>query len=183
MKIEKNAFVTLTYELRLESKEGPVVEKTDAATPLRFIFGAGRMLPMFEQHLDGLEQGSTFDFEIPCAEAYGEVNKAAIVDVPKSVFVVDGAIRDDLLQLGHSIPMMGANGQRLNGVVLEITDSTVKMDFNHPLAGQDLFFTGNVIEVREATAEELVELSNSGCGGGCGSCGGGCGEGGCGGCQ
>ncbi|MBR6251969.1 MAG: FKBP-type peptidyl-prolyl cis-trans isomerase [Bacteroidales bacterium] len=183
MKIEKNAFVTLTYELRLEGKEGPLVEKTDTATPLRFIYGAGRMLPMFEKHIDGLEMGSKFEFSIPCADAYGEKNPEAIVDVPKSIFVVDGALREDLLQLGHTIPMMGANGQHMSGVVLEITDSTVKMDFNHPLAGEDLFFSGDIIEVREATAEELVGgcCGGGGCGGGCcggcgsdGGCGGGC---------
>ena len=73
--------------------------------------------------------------------------------------------------------MMSTSGQRLNGLVLEITDDVVKMDFNHPLAGENLFFKGQITEVREATDDELAALVSGGCG--CGS-GGGCGSGDCG---
>ncbi len=182
MKIEKNAFVTLTYELRTEGADGPLVEKTDEKTPLRFVYGAGRMLELFEKQIEGLEAGQTFSFTIPCADAYGEVSKDAIVDIPKNVFVVNGELRSDLLVVGNHVPMMGQGGQRLDGIVLEVTDDMVKMDFNHPLAGEDLHFSGSVIEVREATAEELIGGQGCGgcgggdCGGGCGGCGGDCGS-------
>jgi len=73
--------------------------------------------------------------------------------------------------------MMSTSGQRLNGLVLEITDDVVKMDFNHPLAGENLFFKGQITEVREATEDEIAALVGGGCG--CGS-GGGCGSGDCG---
>lgn len=175
MKIEKNAFVALGYELRTGSANGEIIEKTDAATPLRFVYGAGRMLPMFEANIAGLSQGESFEFSIPCADAYGEVSADAIVDIPKNVFVVNGELRDDLLVVGNHVPMMGEGGRRLDGLVLEVTDDTVKMDFNHPLAGEDLYFCGNIIEVREATAEELIGEQHGGCGGGCGGCSGGCG--------
>jgi FKBP-type peptidyl-prolyl cis-trans isomerase SlyD len=72
--------------------------------------------------------------------------------------------------------MMSTSGQKLNGLVLEITDDTVKMDFNHPLAGESLFFKGNILEVREATDVEIAATLSGGCG--CGS--GGCGSGDCG---
>lgn len=177
MNIEKNAFVSLVYELRTENSNGPLVEKTTTDRPLRFVFGSGRMLEKFEQNIAGLTVGSKFDFTLASADAYGEINKEAIVDIPKNVFVVNGQLREDLLVLGGRVPMMGAGGQRMDGIVLEVTDDTVKMDFNHPLAGEDLHFSGEVIEVREATAEELIGGEHHGCGGGCG---GGC-EGGCGG--
>lgn len=172
MKIEKNAFVTLTYELRTESADGPLVEKLDATTPLRFVYGSGRMIEMFEEKISGLSEGEKFEFVIKCADAYGEVNPEAIVDIPKNVFVVNGELREDLLTVGNHVPMMGEGGRRIDGIVLEVTDDTVKMDFNHPLAGDDLYFSGEVIEVREATAEELIG-GHQGCGGGCGGCGGG----------
>lgn len=177
MKIEKNKFVTLSYELRTGSAEGEIVEKTDSAAPLRFLFGSGRMLEKFESGLEGLESGADFTIFIPCVDAYGELNKEAIVDLPKNIFVVNGQERTDLLVVGNHIPMMGANGQRLDGIVLEVTGDHVKMDFNHPLAGEDLYFSGRVIEVRDATEAEIIEACTPHqCGGGCGgSCGGDCG--------
>ncbi len=80
-----------------------------------------------------------------------------------------------MLAVGNSIPMQDAQGNRLNGIVLELTDENVKMDFNHPLAGEDLHFSGAVLAVREASEDELVEAA--GCGSdGCepGGCGSGC---------
>jgi len=175
MEIGRNKFVTLSYELRLNGTDGEVVEKTEANAPLEFVFGAGKMLEMFENKLEGLAKGSDFDFELKAAEAYGEVNPNAVVEIPKNIFEVEGKIDEELLTVGNQVPMQDAHGNRLNGIVLEVTDDKVKMDFNHPLAGDNLFFKGEVIEVREATEEELVVSCGSGCGDSCGD--GGCGSG------
>lgn len=185
MNITKNAFVSLSYELRTEgTAEGPLVERTSADRPLRFVFGTGLMLPCFEKNIEGLAEGDSFSFVLKSNEAYGERNEEAVVEIPKDVFVVDGQLREEFLQVGRTVPMVGEGGQRLDGRVLEVTDSIVRMDFNHPLAGEELYFVGKILEVREATEDELHPKHGcGGCHGGCGSeggCGGGCGEGGCG---
>jgi FKBP-type peptidyl-prolyl cis-trans isomerase SlyD len=144
---------------------------------LSFIFGAGLMLPKFESHLEGLEAGSPFQISLQDADAYGELDENAIVDLPKHIFFIDGEFDEEMIAEGNTVPMMSTSGQKLNGLVLEITDDTVKMDFNHPLAGESLFFKGNILEVREATDVEIAATLGGGCG--CGS-GGGCGSGSCG---
>lgn len=186
MEISKNMMVSLTYDLRLDGTEGEVIEQATAEQPLSFIFGAGLMLPKFEDMLAGKKQGDDFQIFLTSTDAYGPEDENAIVDLPKHIFFVDGEFDDEIIQIGNSVPMMSSNGQRMNGLVLEISDDTVKMDFNHPLAGEDLFFSGNVLEVRQATDEEIAALfSGGGCGcgdNGCddGSCGTGSSGGGCG---
>lgn len=173
MEIGRNKFVSLTYQLRLNGAEGEMIEETTKDSPLEFLFGAGRMIEMFEQKLESMKAGDSFNFELKADEAYGQVNKDAIVELPKNIFEVNGAIDEEMLTVGNSIPMQDAQGNRLNGIILEMTDENVKMDFNHPLAGEDLHFSGAVLAVREATEDELVEAagcSSDGCdSGGCGS--------------
>ena len=109
-----------------------------------------------------------------------------IPDPGKDVFEVDGEFDSEMVKEGNAIPMMDGEGNRLNGVVVEVGADIVKMDFNHPLAGDDLFFSGTIVEIREATAEELEHghihgEKAGGCGEGCGDGeGGGCGSQGCG---
>ena len=174
MEIAKNKFVSLSYQLRLNGAEGDLIEETGESNPLQFVFGTGKMIPMFENKLEGLKKGDNFNFELKKDEAYGDVNENAIVDLPKNIFEVNGEIDESLLTIGNMVPMQDANGNRLNGIVLEVKDDTVKMDFNHPLAGDDLHFAGEVLEVREATEQELVEAvvgeedcSSGNCGEGC----------------
>lgn len=176
MRIDRNKFVSLSYELRINGEEGELIEKTEAESPLEFVFGAGKMIEMFENKIEGLAAGDNFAFELKADEAYGDVNPDAVVDLPKNIFEVDGTIADGLLTVGNNIPMMDAHGHRMNGIVLEVTDENVKMDFNHPLAGDDLFFTGSVLSVRDASDAELADAV--GCGDGCDD--GGCSSGGCG---
>lgn len=179
LEISKHAMVTLTYDLRIDDEQGEVIEQTTDDKPLQFLYGAGTMLPKFESHLAGLKQGEPFEIRLSKNDAYGELNEDAVVDLPKNVFLVDGKFDDELIAVGNTVPMMSSNGQRLNGLVLEINHENIKMDFNHPLAGEDLYFAGKVLEVREASDEELAQiLSGGGCG--CGSGSGGCGDGGCG---
>ncbi|GAP70328.1 FKBP-type peptidyl-prolyl cis-trans isomerase 2 [Bacteroidales bacterium 6E] len=174
MEIAKNRMVTLTYDLRLDDQNGDMIEQATADRPLQFIYGAGQMLPKFEAQLAGLKQGQNFQISLTKFDAYGEVNDDAIVELPLEVFMVDGNFDNDLVKIGNTVPMMTGDGQRLNGIVLEVSDEFVKMDFNHPLAGEDLHFDGEIIEVRDASDEEIAALfSNSGCGCGSGGCGGG----------
>ncbi len=179
MVISKNKMVSLTYDLRIGGSEGELIEQATAERPLNFVFGAGLMLPKFEALLEGFEQGKTFQIELNSADAYGEVDDNAVVELPKSIFILEGKFDDEVIKVGNTVPMMSTSGQRMNGIVLEVTEETVKMDFNHPLAGQDLHFTGDVLEVRDATDEEIAATVQGGCGSGCGcsdsSCGSGCG--------
>lgn len=174
--ISKNSMVTLSYDLHIEDERGELIEKATEEQPLQFLFGAGLMLPKFESQLAGLKEGEPFNIRLAVDDAYGEINEDAVVELPKHVFLVDGKFDDELISVGNVVPMMSSNGQRLNGQVLHIDDEIVKMDFNHPLAGEDLFFSGKVLGVRQPSDEELAQyLSGGGCG--CGS--GGCGDGEC----
>lgn len=180
LEIGKYSMVTLTYDLRVDDEQGEVVEQATETQPLEFLYGAGAMLPKFESQLAGLREGEPFTIKLAKNDAYGDVNADALVELPKHVFLVDGNFDDELIKLGNTVPMMSSNGQRLNGLVLEINDEIVKMDFNHPLAGEDLFFAGKVLGVREASEEEVSQILSGGGGCGCGSGGGSCSSGGCG---
>ena len=104
-------------------------------------------------------------------DGYGEVIADAIVDLPKDIFMVDGKLAEDILFEGSQVPMSDAQGNRMMGIVKEVGESTVKMDFNHPMAGKTLNFDVEVVSVRDVTPEDL----QGGCS--CGECGGDCGEG------
>lgn len=176
MTIAKDKMVSVTYELKLDGKDGDVFERAGKDSPLIFLYGSGMMLPAFESGLSDKNASDTFEISIAAADAYGEVNEEAIVDLPKNIFMVDGKIDEELITPGNTVPMMSTSGQRMEGLVVSVNDDTVQMDFNHPLAGEDLHFTGEILDVRDATPEELSAAYSSGCG--CGS-GGGCGDGGC----
>lgn len=187
MKITANKFVAVTYDLNVgEGEERELMEKAVADAPLKFIFGTGAMLPAFEEALKGLEVGDKFDFSIAPADAYGEYVEDHVLDLPKNLFEVEGKFDSEVIKEGNTVPMMDSNGNRMNGSVLEVKDDVIVMDFNHPLAGETLHFSGDVIDVHEPTAEEIAALSAQadGCGCDCGSdCGSDCGdqkEGGCG---
>jgi FKBP-type peptidyl-prolyl cis-trans isomerase SlyD len=178
MKIEKNKMVSLIYELREGNSEGRILETLDENRPLTFIYGTGRLLPFFEAKINALDNGDLFNFTLNSEIAYGEKREDMIIDVPVSVFETEGKINEDICRVGNEVPMMDTEGNPLNGVINEITDTYVKMDFNHPMAGLDLFFSGKIVEVRDATDHELAGTMNScsgcgsdshsGCGGNCG---------------
>ncbi len=155
MQVKDKKVVSVVYELRKDNKEGQVVEALNDEQPLVFLYGSGNLLPKFEENLAGLEPGDDFEFELKSEDAYGEVQENAIVDVPRSIFVVDGKEDPNLLQVGNTIPMLDREGNRLNGQVKDIGEETVKMDFNHPMAGNDLYFTGKIADVRDANEDEL----------------------------
>ncbi|MEW5846918.1 MAG: peptidylprolyl isomerase [Bacteroidota bacterium] len=152
MNVSKNKVVSISYELKVD---GDLIDAAQADNPLVFLYGHGQLLPLFEDNIKDLSEGDSFEFMIPSKDGYGEVNDMAIVELPKEIFVIDGELQEDLLVIGNRLPMRDSEGNALDGTVVEVTDNTVVMDFNHPLAGKDLYFTGKVEKVREATAEEI----------------------------
>lgn len=185
MKITTNAVVEFCYELEVD---GQIVDQTTKERPLDYIHGTGGLLPKLEAHIEGMEPGSTFEITLSPADGYGEVNPDMIIDLPKSAFEVNGEVREDLLVPGNTIPMLNSMGGVIPGVVLEVSEDSVKMDLNHQMAGKTLHFTGEILTVREATEKELTEglhgefVHSCGCGGchghdgDCGGCEGGCGD-------
>ena len=138
------------------------------------MFGNGSLLPKFEDNLAGLKVGDSFDFNLVSEDAYGEFDEGSVIKVPLQAFQIDGKVDYELVKIGNKIPMQDSEGHRLTGLVKTVDTDTVTMDFNHPLAGNHLFFKGEVTEIRQATEEELMHghvHSGSSCEG-CDSCGG-----------
>lgn len=166
MKIDKNTVVSLLYELREDSPEGKLIENIDETRPMTFIYGSGQLLPGFESQLLSLEKGENFNFLLTADQAYGEKREEMIVNIPISVFQTDGKTDENICRVGNDVPMTDNEGNRLVGIINEITDSHVRMDFNHPMAGTNLYFSGRILDIREATAGEVEALNHS-----CSSCG------------
>ena len=165
MKITPNTHVSLTYKLLVD---GQLTDQATADRPLEFIYGAGMLLPAFEENIKGLKKGDAFEFRLDAANGYGERMADAVVELPKTVFMVDGKIDEGMLVAGNAIPMMDNQGHQMVGMVAEVRPETVLMDFNHPLADKELNFSGKVVEVREVT--DVDRAKYMGLGGGC-SCG------------
>jgi len=166
MKIDKNKMVSLVYKLREKNADGRIIETLDETRPLEFVYGLGRLLPVFESNINSLNKWDNFNFSMSPEMGYGEKREDMIVNVPISVFETDGKLNEDICRVGNEVPMMDTDGNPLNGVINEISDTSVRVDFNHPMAGLDLYFSGKIINVREATAEEIAGTNHS-----CSSCG------------
>lgn len=157
MQITKNKVVSVNYRLTSSINNGPgqLVEETEHDYPFVFLFGFENLLPDFETNLNGKEKGSRFDFKVAPQNAYGNFEKDYVVKIDKGAFLVDGKFDDTRIKVGEGVDMQDSDGNPLRGVVLTITEEAVEMDFNHPLAGHELHFIGEVLEVRDASQEEL----------------------------
>lgn len=149
-----NKVISVHYNLHKDTAEGEMIESTQGKEPLVFLSGAGQMIPDFEANVVNLNPGDSFSFGITSDKAYGTRSDDAIIELQKDMFMeddklVDGVVKDNIL------PLQDQNGRVVPAKVVEIKEETVTMDVNHPLADQDLHFIGNVVEVRDATKEEL----------------------------
>lgn len=177
-----NKYVTVAYELYTDNDKGihELVEKAPIEHPFQFISGLGIALDSFESKILALAEGEAFDFVLKVDEAYGPYEQDHVIELPKETFAINGRFDKDMVYPGAVLPLVNADGMRFQGLVLELKDNTVIIDLNHPLAGKDLHFKGQVVTMRDATNEEIQALINhEGCNCG-GDCEGGC-EGGCGG--
>jgi FKBP-type peptidyl-prolyl cis-trans isomerase SlyD len=155
MVIEQNKVVLCHYTLRQGTAGGQLIESTEGGDPLGYIHGIGAMIPMFEENLAGKKVGDAFEFGIPAADAYGEYDEESVAEIPKAAFNLGDTNPDDVFVEGEVLPLQDENGNMMQGIVEEVRAETIVVNFNHPMAGIDLYFIGQVSGVREATAEEL----------------------------
>lgn len=177
-------YITVAYSLYTDNSEGvhELVEQAPVEHPFQFITELGVALEAFEAKLKDLNAGDEFDFTLSVDEAYGPYEQEHVIELPKSTFMLNGRFQKDVIFEGAVIPLVNADGNRFQGLVLEVKDEVVIIDLNHPLAGKELHFKGSVVTSREATDAEVTNLiklmsGEGGCGCGCG-CDGGC-DGGC----
>lgn len=172
MKIEKNCVVSIEYEL-IEAGGSDILDSNKGQAPLDFIVGKDHVIPGLESQLLNLEKGENADIKVDSADAYGEVNPEALDTLPREQFA------DIELDVGMQLYGQSENGESVAVTVVELDDTNVTIDYNHPLAGKDLMFSVSIIDVREATDDELISgqiggahMSNGACndesGNGCG---------------
>ncbi|WP_246128498.1 FKBP-type peptidyl-prolyl cis-trans isomerase [Pleionea sediminis] len=148
MKIEKGFVVSIEYTLK--DSQGNVWETSKGDEPWIYLHGFGGIIPGLEPELEGKEQGATFEVALQPEAAYGVYDKDLINKVPRE------ALKDiDNLEVGLRLSAQTEDGQTHSVTVTEITDSTVTVDANHPMAGQPVTVEVEVSEIRPATPEEL----------------------------
>jgi len=138
--------------------------------PLEFISGMGQIIPGLEKEIENLAAGEKVDVMVEPAEAYGEYNDEAVQNLPKEQFA-----GIDLVE-GMTLYGTGEDQQTVQVTVKTVADNEVTIDYNHPMAGRTLMFSVSILDVRDATEEEL----QTGVVGGMAAAGGCCGGGSCG---
>lgn len=122
--------------------DGSVFDSSVDAAPLEFALGTGSVIPGFEKAVLGMSAGESKTFTIPCVEAYGEHDPRMVQDVPR-----DQLPPEMPLSLGMRLAARGDQGQEIPLVVTAIDDQIVRLDANHPLAGEDLTFEITVVSI------------------------------------
>ena len=148
MKIEKDRVVRFHYAVA-ETGQAAVENSKDGGEPIAILFGHGNIIPGLEKAMDGREAGDSFQATVPAAEAYGERREGLSQRIPKKHF---GAQK---LAPGMQVVLQTNFGPRAV-TIQKVGMSVVDVDLNHPMAGKDLDFDIEIVEVREASAEELA---------------------------
>ncbi|MBQ8701669.1 MAG: FKBP-type peptidyl-prolyl cis-trans isomerase [Prevotella sp.] len=175
-----NKFISVKYQLYTnENGVNTLVEETSEERPFIFLTGFGVALEAFEKSVENLAEGDNFEFTLTKDEAYGDYFEERVVTLDREIFSVNGHFDHENVVVGAVLPLQNEDGNRFDGKVLEITETGVKLDLNHPLAGKTITFKGQVLENRPATNGEIEHLASliSGehhCGCGCDDCSDGC---------
>jgi|SRR5688572_3182417 len=150
MEIAQNRAVALDYRVSLTN--GITVDASGEASPLWYVHGRNNLLLAFEKELEGLSVGDQKSFRLKASEAYGDKNPALVIDVDKWQLAQSGKLLP-----GEMVTVRNQSGQEAQGRIVSVDKSTVKVDLNHELAGQDLDFEISVKVVRSASSNELVQ--------------------------
>lgn len=165
MVVEKDKVITIDYTLK--DSDGQTIDSSEESEPLVYLHGNDNLIPGLEKQLEGKKEGDKLSCVVHPGEAYGEYDENLVFTVKKSSFADPSKIEEGMQFEAH-----GEDGARVVTVVA-VKGDDVTVDANHPLAGEDLHFKVSVVEIREATPEELShghvhEGHGCGCGDDCG---------------
>ncbi len=154
-KVGKGKIIEIKYQLRQGNAQGELLEEMDEQWPMKWLFGSGAMLPVFEENLSPLREGQQFAFGIASADAYGNHDQGQIKQVftdelqenPRYPF--DNYEVDDLIQMNTN------EGEAFAGKIIEKGENYFVVDCNHAMAGVDLWFEGQILFIRDAREDEL----------------------------
>lgn len=157
MIISENAAVLFHYTLTDEN--GTQLDSSKGKDPLAYLHGHNNIIPGLENAMEGKQAGDVMVVTIEPADAYGERQEQMVQEVPRKSFQADD------IKVGMRFEAQSPNGGSLSVVITEVTDETVTVDGNHPLAGKALTFDVRIDSVREASEEELTHGHVHGAGG------------------
>ncbi len=146
-RVQDDVVVTLDYTL---SVEGEVIDSSEGGEPIQFIQGKGQIIPGLERELYGMGVGDKKNVTVAASEGYGEVDPEAYADVPRSQFPPQIP-----LEPGVEIQLRDEQGQVMDARIHSVETDSVRLNFNHPLAGKDLNFEVTVVDLRQASGDEL----------------------------
>ena len=149
MEIQEKKVAVVTYTLK--GDDGAIIQEATTEKPFAFIHGIGQVLPAFDAALLGQVAGHKYQFDLDAEQGYGQYDDSRKENLDPAIFA---EAPKEYIVKGATLPME-FNGQTVFGTIAEIKEDAIVMDFNHPLAGKNLHFSGEVLEVREATTEEL----------------------------
>lgn len=148
MALMTNKVITINYTLK--DKEGNLLDSTDNGGPFSFITGNMQVLPGLEEALVSMIIGSKKNIKLAAADAYGEYDENAIQKVNRSLFPEEAELETGMTYFAHS-----PEGQHIQFVITKIENEDITVNFNHPLAGKNLEFDVELLDVRDATPEEI----------------------------
>ena len=157
MTVDDNHIITLSYELRENDEQGPLMEVMDIAYPFVFFFKTNMLLDAFQEKLRGTPSGSAFSFVVPCEDAYGPRNPDEIKQIPIERFVIEEEGADTIRDVGEFVTLTDSDGMNVNGRVVEKTPTHLKVDLNHAMAGKNLHFSGRILSIRPANIDEIAQ--------------------------
>ncbi|MBJ2173715.1 peptidylprolyl isomerase [Aureibaculum sp. A20] len=143
IQVKENNTVKVNYTGKLS--DGQVFDSSEGREPLEFTLGQGQLIPGFEKGLIDMKLNEKKTITIPKAEAYGDVNEQLIQEVNKTELPQDMEPK-----VGMGLVSKSPDGQEMNLMVVEVKDESIVIDGNHPLAGKDLIFDLEVIEIKDS---------------------------------
>lgn len=155
-----NLSKVVTFNYTVKDEEGNVLDTTSNREPLSYLSGQNQIIPKLEETLNTMLIGGKKNVKIDAPEAYGEYKKEAVQEVKKSDFPAELEI-----EVGRSYIANSPEGQQMPFVIKSADEEKVEIDFNHPLAGKNLEFDVEVVDVRDATPEEMEHGHAHGAGG------------------
>lgn len=178
--VKPGKYVKFIYDLyEIDNEEVTLMYSATHEHPDQTIFGGeDGLLPAVSAELEGKSVGNTFDITLEPENAFGTFDEKLIMELDRELFTnEEGEFDAEHIRSGAPVTMMTEQGFPVSGLVLMVSPAKVTVDFNHPMAGKRVRFKGEILEVRDATEEELHPHCGCGCGcdhDHCGDCGGGC---------